>query len=157
MADKKAFYMSSRSLVEWSDSGLLLKQFKEMSFIKASIIIGFIWGIWHAPLILMGHNYPQHPQIGVLMMIVMCTLLTPLLIYITMKSKSVIAAAIMHGTMNATVGISIMAVNGGNDLTVGVAGLAGFLTLAIFIILLFIYDRYISKEKIITNRISNYL
>jgi membrane protease YdiL (CAAX protease family) len=111
--------------------GFLLKEFKEMSFLKASIIIGFIWGIWHAPLILMGHNYPQHPQIGVLMMIILCILLTPLLLYITIKAKSVIASAIMHGTMNATAGISIMAIKGGNDLTVGIAGLAGFITLAI--------------------------
>lgn len=38
--------------------GFLLKAFKEMNFLKASVVIGFIWGIWHAPLILMGHNYP---------------------------------------------------------------------------------------------------
>lgn len=30
MADKKALYLSSRSLVEWSDSGFLLKRFKEL-------------------------------------------------------------------------------------------------------------------------------
>ncbi len=133
--------------------GFLLMQFKEMSFFKASIIIGFIWGIWHAPLILMGHNYPQHPQIGVLMMIIMCILLTPLLIYITIKSRSVIAAAIMHGTMNAVAGISIMAINGGNDLTAGITGFPGFITIMIFLIALFIYDHYISKDKIMTNRI----
>jgi len=114
--------------------GFLLKEFKEMSFVKASIIIGLIWGIWHAPLILMGHNYPQHPQIGVFMMVILCVLLTPLLLYITIKAKSVIASAIMHGTMNATAGISIMAINGGSDLTAGIAGLAGFITLAIFLV-----------------------
>ena len=68
--------------------GFLLKEFKGMSFSRASIIIGFIWGIWHAPLILMGHNYPQHPQLGVIMMIIWCILLTPIFIYITIKSKS---------------------------------------------------------------------
>ena len=104
----------------------------------------------------MGHNYPEHPKIGVIMIIVLCILLTQLFLYITIKSKSVIAASIMHGTMNATAGISIMAVSGGNDLISGIAGLSGFITLTIFLIGLFIYDFFISKDKILLNRISNY-
>lgn len=137
--------------------GFLLKAFKEMKFFKASIIIGSIWGIWHAPVILMGHNYPQHPQIGVIMMIIWCILLTPIFIYITLKSKSVIAAAILHGTLNATSGLAILRIDGGNDLTNGVTGLAGFLALSLFIIGIFIYDYSISKDKIFVNKINNYL
>jgi membrane protease YdiL (CAAX protease family) len=135
--------------------GFLLKQFENMSFFKASIIIGFIWGIWHAPIILMGHNYPQHPQIGVLMMTTWCILLTPLFVYITIRSRSVIAAAITHGTLNATAGIAIMLIAGGNDLTVGVTGLAGFLSLIIILTVLFIYDTLISRKNIMTNKISH--
>lgn len=137
--------------------GFLLKEFKEMHFFKAAIIIGFIWGIWHAPLILMGHNYPQHPQAGVFMMVILCILLSPLFLYITVKSGSVIAAAIVHGTMNATAGISIILIDGGNDLTVGLPGLAGFITLSVFLTGLFIYDYFISKDKILINRISSCL
>ncbi|MBN1926532.1 MAG: CPBP family intramembrane metalloprotease [Prolixibacteraceae bacterium] len=137
--------------------GFLLKSFQHMSFGKASLTIGLIWGIWHAPLILMGHNYPQHPEIGVFMMIALCTLLTPFLLYITIKSKSVIAAAIMHGTMNATAGISIMAIDGGNDLTSGIAGLAGFITLAVFLTGLFIFDRFVSKDNIFSTKIADHL
>lgn len=135
----------------------LLKSFKEMNFLKASVIIGFIWGIWHSPLILMGHNYPQHPEIGVLMMTIWCILLSPLFLYITVKAKSVIAAAIMHGTLNATAGIALMLIDGGNDLTVGMTGLAGFISLIVVLLLLFIYDNKLTKEKIMTNKISNYL
>jgi membrane protease YdiL (CAAX protease family) len=137
--------------------GFLLYAFKEMKFLKASLFIGFIWGIWHAPLILMGHNYPQHPQLGVFMMVLLCILITPLLVYVTIKSKSVIAASIMHGTMNAIAGISIMAISGGNDLTLGIAGFAGFISFTLFLIVLFLYDYYISKDKILVNKISNYL
>lgn len=137
--------------------GFLLKSFKEMNFLKASIIIGFIWGIWHSPLILMGHNYPQHPEIGVLMMTIWCILLTPLFLYFTIKAKSVIAAAIMHGTLNGTAGIAIMVIDGGNDLIVGMTGLAGFISLIVVLFVLFIYDNKLSKEKIMTNKISNYL
>jgi len=133
--------------------GFLLYQFRNMSFAKASLLIGSIWGIWHAPLILMGHNYPQHPQIGVLMMTALCIILTPILIYLTIKSKSVIAAAIAHGTMNATATISIIPITGGNDLMVGLPGLAGMIALIIITLILFVYDRYISKENIMTQKI----
>ncbi len=142
---------------EFGWRGFLLTEFKEMSFAKASLIIGFIWGIWHAPIILMGHNYPQHPKAGVIMMIIVCILLTPLFIYITIKSRSVIAAAIMHGTLNATAGLAILKIEGGNDLITGVTGLAGFLTLLLFIAFMFLYDYFISGDKILTGKIQDHL
>lgn len=137
--------------------GFLVKQFRNMSFKKASLVIGFIWGLWHAPIILMGHNYPQFPVAGVFMMTLWCVLLSPLFLYITIKSRSVIAAAIMHGTLNGTAGIGIMMIDGGNDLTVGVTGLAGFISLLIVTAGLFIYDNIISREKIMMNNIDGYL
>lgn len=137
--------------------GYLLHLWKHLNFWKTSVYIGFIWGIWHAPLILMGHNYPQHPQIGVLMMIAWCILLTPVFIYLTLKAKSVIAAAVMHGTLNASVGIAIMVIEGGNDLTTGMTGLPGFIALGIAVLILIIYDRLIAKENLTRKNIQDYL
>ena len=128
--------------------GFMVKEIQGMKFITAAIIIGTIWGLWHAPLILQGHNYPQHPQAGVIMMTAWCILLTFPFLYITLKSKSVIAAAFMHGTLNGTAGIGIMVLKGGNDLSVGVTGFAGFIALILCIIALGIYDYFISKEKV---------
>lgn len=137
--------------------GFLLRQLRNRSFWSASIIIGIIWGIWHAPLILLGHNYPQHPEWGVLLMTIFCIVLSPLFTYITIKAKSVIAAAIMHGTLNGTAGISIMLIYGGSDLTVGITGLTGIISLLLVVIIFFIYDVFISKEKIMISRIENNL
>lgn len=128
--------------------GLLQKELGYMGFWKSSVIIGIIWGIWHAPLILHGHNYPQHPLAGMLMMTIFTLLLSPIFSYVRLKAKSVIAAAIIHGSLNATGGLSIMVIKGGNDLTVGVTGLAGFIVLAFVNIGLFIYDRTLAKESI---------
>jgi membrane protease YdiL (CAAX protease family) len=137
--------------------GFFLKGLKDMRFFKAALIIGSIWGIWHAPLILMGHNYPQHPKIGVFMMTVFCILLTPIMQYLRIKSKSVIAAAIAHGTINAIAAVSIMAVSGGNDLTTGITGLPGLIALIIFTLAIFVYDYFIRKEKIMVNKLINYV
>lgn len=137
--------------------GFLLSALRELSFIKASVIIGIIWGIWHIPLILLGLNYPQHPIFGILLMTIACILLTPLFLYITIKSKSVIAATLMHGTINGIANITKKVIDGGNDLTVGFMGLSGIFAVLVILLGLFIYDYKIGKEKIMFNKINNYL
>jgi len=126
--------------------GFLQKEFSSLGFWKSSLLIGVIWGIWHAPIILMGHNYPEHPVAGVFMMTLACTLLAPIFSYVSVKAKSVIAAAVAHGTFNASAGLAIVMIMGGNDLTVGMMGLAGIIALGIIDIIIFILDRSVSKE-----------
>lgn len=121
--------------------GFLQNELKSMGFWKFSTLIGFIWGVWHFPLILQGHNYPQHPVIGVFMMIVWCVLLGPIFSYIRVKSGSVVAAAILHGSLNAFAGLPLMLIKGGNDLTTGVTGLPGFFALLIIVLCIFVFDR----------------
>jgi len=120
--------------------GLLQKELAFLGFWRSSVLIGFIWGIWHAPLILQGHNYPQHPTTGVLMMTLWCMLLAPIFSYIRVKARSVVAAAILHGTLNATYGLAIVLIRGGDDLTTGVTGLPGFVVLAAVILILWLHD-----------------
>lgn len=122
--------------------GLLQRELAFLGFWRSSILIGFIWGLWHAPLILQGHNYPQHRVAGVLMMTLWCMLLAPIFSYIRVKAQSVIAAAIIHGTLNATYGLSIVLIRGGNDLTTGVTGLPGFVVLAAVILILWLHDSH---------------
>jgi membrane protease YdiL (CAAX protease family) len=128
--------------------GFLLKEVSVMGFWKSSALIGLVWGLWHSPLILMGHNYPQHPQLGVAVMTGWTILLSPLFSYIRIKSKSVIAASIFHGTINAVPGLALMLISGGDDLTVGITGLAGFIVLVVANLLLFIFDRFITPEPV---------
>jgi membrane protease YdiL (CAAX protease family) len=116
--------------------GFLQKEWAFLGFWRSSLLIGLVWGLWHAPLILQGHNYPQHPVAGVFMMTIMCVLLAPIFGYIRVKARSVIAAAIIHGTFNAIYGLAILPIRGGSDLTTGVTGLPGFLVLAAVILLL---------------------
>ncbi len=128
--------------------GFLLHQFRNLSFVKGSLLIGFIWGIWHAPLILSGHNYPEHPYIGVVMMIIWCILLSFFFNYIRLKARSTIAAAVMHGTVNASYGIAVMFIAGGNELLIGITGFSGFLALIAIIGGLFAYDQWFTAKPI---------
>ena len=121
--------------------GFLHRCLKGMGFWKKSLVIGVIWGIWHAPLILMGHNYPSHPVAGVFMMVAFCVLMTPLMIFIREKSESVIMAAVAHGTVNALAGISILYLLGYDELLSGFPGLAGLIVLAVCDLAVFLYRR----------------
>ena len=121
--------------------GFLQNELGYLGFWKSSALIGAIWGIWHAPLILQGHNYPQHPVAGVFMIVVFCLLLAPIFSFVRLKAKSVIAAAIIHGSLNGTVGLAIMLVAGGNDLLIGVTGLAGFIVLALVNTGIFVFNK----------------
>jgi membrane protease YdiL (CAAX protease family) len=130
--------------------GFLQKELSCMGFWKSSILIGLIWGIWHAPLILQGHNYPQHPVAGVFMMVILCVLLSPIFSYMRLKANSVIAAAIVHGTLNATASLPLIVTKGGSDLTVGIAGLSGFVVLIGVNFSLLLYDRFVAKEVVMS-------
>lgn len=128
--------------------GFLAKEFKGKSFLHASLVIGIIWGFWHFPLILNGHNYPEHPVAGVFMMVLMCMAITPMFMYFRQKSGSVIVPAVMHGTFNAVMGISNLFVQPQNDLLTGAPGLAGIIVLLLADAALFLYDSFVSREKL---------
>ena len=137
--------------------GYLLRELANKKFLVVSLITGIVWGLWHFPLILIGHNYPQYPVIGVGMMTVWCILLSPVMTYIVIKSKSVITAAIFHGVLNAIAGIGVLYLVGGNNLTNGVTGLAGFIALFSVNSAFFLYDKYVTKENIFSKTIGEFL
>jgi membrane protease YdiL (CAAX protease family) len=71
---------------------------------KAVLISGVIWGIWHWPVIAMGHNYGLEyagaPWLGMLMMVVVTICLGALLSWVTLRGGSVWPAVIGHGAIN---------------------------------------------------------
>ena len=73
---------------------------------KALIIGGIIWGLWHAPLTCVGHNfgmdYPGFPYVGIIVMCLFCTVLGTVLMYVTIKTNSIWPAAFMHAVNNSS-------------------------------------------------------
>lgn len=129
--------------------GLLQREMGYLGFWRSSAAIGVVWGLWHIPIILQRQNTTLHPLQGILMMIAFTILLSPIISYIRIRANSVLAASVIHGTINATIGLSVMLIKGGNELIAGVTGLAGFITLIIFNIGVLLYDRFLAKEPIL--------
>jgi membrane protease YdiL (CAAX protease family) len=54
---------------------------------KALLLGGIIWGLWHAPLTCIGHNfgtdYPGFPFVGIIKMCIFCTLMGIILTFLT--------------------------------------------------------------------------
>ncbi|MCL2701025.1 MAG: CPBP family intramembrane metalloprotease [Phycisphaerae bacterium] len=130
--------------------GFLYHHLESMGFWKSSYVIGLVWGVWHAPIILQGHNYPDYPVAGVFMMIAQMVLLSPLFTYIRIRSQSVIAPAIMHGTINGTYGASTLFIMGGTDLTTGAMGLPGLIILGMLNVALFLLTRKRTKKHMVS-------
>ena len=93
--------------------GMLLPLLCErMSERRAAIVSGVIWGLWHAPIIAMGHNYgvgyPGFPITGILTMVVACTSIGCLLSWLRLRSGSVWPCAVAHGAINAITNAGVL-------------------------------------------------
>lgn len=91
---------------------LLPKLAMRMGRRKATLLSGVIWGLWHAPMIALGHNfgfgYAGYPWTGILLMTLFCVLFGSFLSWLTFKSGSAILAALAHGGLNAVASIGIL-------------------------------------------------
>lgn len=110
------------------------------------LFTGLVWGLWHAPLILGGHNYPDHPVAGVLFMCLLTTAMALPLVWVRIRSGCIWAAALMHGTINGVAGASVLFTSGGTDLFSGGAGLSAVLGLATISLGLFLFDPQFRRQ-----------
>ncbi len=116
--------------------GFLLPNLMPLGQWKAILLSGAIWGFWHAPTTLLhGYNFPQHPYLGMLVMIVGCTLLGTILSWLYLKTRSPWVAALGHGAVNASPGLALFFLTPGFDTALGgsLLGVAGWLAMSVFI------------------------
>lgn len=117
--------------------GLLQTELEPYGFWRASLIVGVVWGLWHAPLILAGYNYPNHPYAGVALMTVFTLLLSPIFAYVRYRTRSTVGAALAHGTLNSVAAIPILLLTGASNLFIGIQGISGIAVLAVANLLLY--------------------
>lgn len=99
--------------------GFLLPRLMPLGQWKAVLLTGAIWGFWHTPAIMQGHNYPDHPYIGVILMIIFCILLGVIFGWLYLNTKSPWVAALAHGSFNAWAGLPILFLKQGYDTALG--------------------------------------
>jgi len=112
---------------------LLPKLVGRFNLLGGLVLTGTAWGIWHAPLILMGYNYPHHPDlVGVAAFTVWCILVGFFLGWLRLKSKSVLPAALGHGAINAYVGFGLLIAPAADEMMTIPLGLPAMLALLVF-------------------------
>lgn len=137
---------------EWGWRGYLLpKMRKQLPMIPTLLITGVIWGLWHAPLTAIGHNYgvgyPGFPFTGIAMMCLLCIVWGIFMAYVTSKTKSCIPAILAHGAINGIAAIGIYFTATGGDPFIGPAptGIIGMIPFIIATIPMVIYLKKAEK------------
>ncbi len=106
--------------------------------VRAVVLTGVIWGLWHAPIMLIGYNYPTLPGwVATLAFIVPCVLLSVVLGWLRTASGSVVPAAYGHGAFNAFAGLAVGALPAAevqaNTVLYGLFGVVGVVIGAVLI------------------------
>ena len=123
--------------------GLLYKAFyPRLGFTASTILIGVIWGLWHAPLILLAgfsFNMPGTRSGGSPLLLalfcILTILLTIILLVLRRGSGSVLPCAALHGLFNALAGLLLLLGAGLPVFLRGAAGLAGLASLTVISLL----------------------
>ena len=121
---------------EFGWRGYLLMRLLPLGRARAMVLTGAIWGLWHAPSILQGHNYPEHPLLGVPLMVTFCILLGIVLGWLRLTSGSVFPAAVAHASVNGPGSAILAFLRARSDLTTGLTGLLGQAVMLVFVVLL---------------------
>lgn len=126
---------------EWGWRGYLLPHMLEKRSVTFSAVaIGIIWGLWHAPITALGHNYgldyPGWPVLGIAAMCCLCVVLSCLFSWLTLRAGSCLPAVLAHGAMNGCVAAPTMFLVGTANPFVGptatgIVGGIGFVVAAV--------------------------
>lgn len=111
--------------------GWLWTALRPRGFWVTSAVTGLMWGLWHVPIIAMGHNYPGMPVWGPVIFTVFCLVYAPIFSFVREKTGSVWGACILHATTNGAAALSIVALTDPPVLWKGIIGLGGFIMLAL--------------------------
>lgn len=143
---------------EWGWRGFLVPRLlKRFKVVPTLLISGVIWGLWHAPLIVSGHNYGigyrGFPYLGIFAMCLFCIVVGIILSYVTIKTGSCIPAIMGHGTVNGLAALGVCFASLENPynvflgpMPVGIIGGAGLiLTAALLLFLLYREEKSVDK------------
>ena len=86
---------------EFGWTGYLLPRLLPLGKWRAAFIYGFIWGLWHAPLVATGYNFPGYPVAGVLLMCVGTVVIGFHQTFLRLRYGSVLLTSWLHACINS--------------------------------------------------------
>lgn len=101
---------------------------------------GVCWGLWHAPLIAVGHNYPGEPLRGIAMMVLLCLAMALLFDWTRTRSRTIWSSCLLHGVINGSAGATVLFMWAGHPLVGSVAGLAGVIAIVLLGTAVLLFD-----------------
>jgi uncharacterized protein len=95
---------------EFGWRGYLLPRLAPLGGAWAAVISGVIWGVWHAPLIVLsGFDFPGHPWLGIGGMALFCVGLGIVFAWLRFRSGSVWPSTLAHAAVNAQAAFALLA------------------------------------------------
>ena len=125
---------------EFGWRGFMHHHARHWPFGRLVLITGIVWGIWHAPIIVQGHNYPGHPLLGVVMMTLFTTVLSLPFAWVRIRTRSVWGPVLLHGIINGTAGASLLFTEDAHVLLGSIAGVPGLLAIGTATLLMIVLD-----------------
>ncbi|WP_453985447.1 CPBP family intramembrane glutamic endopeptidase [Brevibacterium casei] len=121
--------------------GWLLTSLRPLGTWPALVIIGVVWGLWHAPLILLGYNFARPNLAGLALMVGGCIALSILFGWLRLRTGSLWPAVFAHAALNASAGMLLALVLNGNApapdaALVTVLGVSGWIVSGVVILVL---------------------
>lgn len=119
---------------EFGWRGYLQTRIFESQPLRAAIITGSIWGVWHLPINIRGYNFPDHPVIGSFLFLVGTIFLSIIFGWLRERTGSIWAPSLAHAATN-TIGGSLtllLFIGGPNWIFVSYLGVLGLIPLGVF-------------------------
>jgi hypothetical protein len=115
---------------EYGWTGFLLPSLLPLGKTRAVLLYGTTWGLWHAPLVFGGFNYPGHPIAGIAMMCLFTIAVGSVQCALLLRYRSVFLTSFLHGSINAQGrGALPMLFTGVHPLLGGLVGVIGCLVI----------------------------
>ncbi|NUO97132.1 MAG: CPBP family intramembrane metalloprotease [Nonomuraea sp.] len=125
---------------EWGWRGWLLPRLAATQGAFGGLLLsGAVWGLWHAPLTLLGYNYPSLGSWAALQFIGFCVLAGVAIGWLRLRTGSVWPCVVAHGSLNAVLPVVLLlgdAAHPPDTAYAGLTGLVGWVPLALLCLLL---------------------
>lgn len=117
---------------EYGWRGVLAEELAPLGVARSHLIIGAVWGLWHAPIIIgLGYNFGQHWLAGIGLMVTFCIPVGFIMAWAAART-GVFGASISHGVLNGTAAVTVLVLSGTSTLIapVGIAATIGAVVVA---------------------------